>query len=85
MSFRKYVAFKIFSGIGAISACLGAVLLIFELVLFRNTPLFWMLGSQLIPISIFLLVIGIIMYWYGAFKERAEQIRKGVEKEKMGF
>jgi len=85
MSFRKYLGFKILSGIGAISACLGAVLLIFEVVLFRNTPLFWMLGSQLIPISIFLLVIGVLTYWYGAFRERAEQIRKGIEKEKTEF
>lgn len=85
MSFRKYVAFKILSGIGAISACLGAVLIVFVLVVFRDTPLFWMLGSQLLPLSIFLLAIGIVIYWYGAFKERAEQIRKGIEKEKTGF
>jgi len=85
MSFRKYVAFKILSGVGAILACLGTVLIIFVLVLFRDTPLFWMLGSQLLPLSIFLLVIGVVIYWYGAFKERAEQIRKGVEKEKTEF
>lgn len=78
MSFRKYVAFKILSGIGAILACLGTVLTIFLLVLFRDTPLF---SIQLLSFSIFLLVIGVVIYWYGAFKERAEQIRKGVEKE----
>jgi predicted membrane channel-forming protein YqfA (hemolysin III family) len=77
MSFRKYVAFKILSGIGAILACLGTVLIIFLLVLFRQTPLF---SIQLLTLSIILLPVGIVTYWYGSFRERAEQIRKGVEK-----
>jgi len=76
MSFGKYMAFKMLSVVGAILACLGGVLTAFVLVPFRATPLF---SIELFSLSIFMLVVGVVIYWYGAFRERAEQIRKGLK------
>lgn len=78
MSFGKYMAFKMLSVVGVILACLGGVLTAFLLVPFRATPLF---SIELLAVSIFTLAIGIVIHWYGAFRERAEQIKKGIQKE----
>lgn len=72
------MAFKMLSVVGAILACLGGVLTAFLLVPFRATPLF---SIELLAISIFTLAIGVVVYCFGAFRERAEQIKKGIQNE----
>jgi predicted membrane channel-forming protein YqfA (hemolysin III family) len=78
MSFAKFMIFKTISFIGAILACLGGVLIAFLLTILRASPLF---SIGLLSLSIFMLTVGIVIYCYGAFKERAEQIKKGIQKK----
>lgn len=72
------MAFKMLSVVGAVIASIGGVLAVFLLVPFRATPLF---SIELLGVSIFMAIVGVIIYCYGAFREHAEQIRRGVQKQ----